>query len=264
MDAALQGEEDRAILKRCRSPRDVFEFLGKWYDPENEVATQHLFDKFNEFSIPQNSSPIAALHALKDINNQMEEKGTRRIPDTVLHARFVRALPAEYEHAKETLQSMKNGTGTRSSAWSARGTPTYPKRRGRSARPDRLNMCSSRTKVEGGVVHDGVAVATPGAAGAAAVAGTAVVEMATAAPVVLAVIQVAPKEAVEATTAPVTVGVAATEVIVIRPPAVVGAAGGGATRKRGAPRRRAISCPGAPGAQALPTRRVPAHQTRRY
>ena len=31
-----------------------------------------------------------------------------RIPDTVLHARFVRALPAEYDHAKETLQSMKN------------------------------------------------------------------------------------------------------------------------------------------------------------
>ena len=31
-----------------------------------------------------------------------------RIPDTVLRARFVRALPAEYYHAKETLQSMKN------------------------------------------------------------------------------------------------------------------------------------------------------------
>ena len=185
-DAALQGEDDRAILKRCRSPREVFEFLRKWYDPEIEVATQHLFDKFHEFSIPQNSSPIAALHALKDINNQMEEKGMRRIPDTVLHARFVRALPAEYEHAKETLQSMKNGTGTRSSAWSARGTPTYPKRRGRSAHPDRLNMRSSRAKVEAGVMHDGVAVATAGVAGAAAVAGTAVVEMTTAVPVVLA------------------------------------------------------------------------------
>ena len=30
------------------------------------------------------------------------------ISDTVLHARFVRALPAQYDHAKETLQSMKN------------------------------------------------------------------------------------------------------------------------------------------------------------
>ena len=125
LDAALQSEEDRAILKRCRSPREVFEFLAKWYDPENEVATQqYLFDNFHEFLISQNSNPIAVLHALKDINNQMEEKGMGRIPDTVLHARFVLSLPAEYDHAKDILQSLKTGTGTRSSAWSARGTPT--------------------------------------------------------------------------------------------------------------------------------------------
>ena len=40
LDTALQSEEDKAILKRCRLPREVFEFLGKWYDPENEVAKQ--------------------------------------------------------------------------------------------------------------------------------------------------------------------------------------------------------------------------------
>ena len=95
MDAALQSEEDKTILKRCRLPREVFKFLGKCYDPENEVATQHLFDKFHEFSIPQNSNPIAALHALGDINNQMERKEMGRIPDTVLHARLsVRCLPS--------------------------------------------------------------------------------------------------------------------------------------------------------------------------
>ena len=108
LDAVLQSEDNRAILKRCRSPREVFEFLGKWYDPENEVATQYLFDKFHEFSMPQNSNPIAAIHALEDMNSQMKEKRMGRIPDTVLHARFVRALPAEYDHAKETLQSMQN------------------------------------------------------------------------------------------------------------------------------------------------------------
>ena len=32
LDAAHQSEEDRAILKRCRSPREVFEFLEKWFD----------------------------------------------------------------------------------------------------------------------------------------------------------------------------------------------------------------------------------------
>ena len=68
LDAEIQSKENRAILKRCRSPREVFEFLGKWYDLENEVAPQHLFDMFHEFSIPQNSNPTAALHALEDIN----------------------------------------------------------------------------------------------------------------------------------------------------------------------------------------------------
>ena len=72
------------------------------------MVTEHLFDKFHGFSIPQNSNPIAALHVLEDINNQIKEKGMGRIPDTVLHARSVRALPAEYDHAKETVQSMKN------------------------------------------------------------------------------------------------------------------------------------------------------------
>ena len=103
LDAALQSEEDRAILKQCRSPREIFEFLGKWY----EVAAQHLFDMFHDFSIPQNSNPTAALRALEDINNQIKEKWMGRIPDTVLHERFVHAVPAEYDHAKEKLQSMK-------------------------------------------------------------------------------------------------------------------------------------------------------------
>ena len=135
---------------------------------------------------------------------------------------------------------------------------------GRSARSDRLNMRSSRAKVEAGAVHDEVAVATAGAAEAEAVAGTAVAEVATAVPVVLAVIQVDPKGAVEAIAAPVAVGVAAVEVVVIRPPAAVGAAGEGATGEMSAPRRRAISCPGALGAQVLATKRASANQMRRY
>ena len=38
----------------------------------------------------------------------MHEKGIGRIPDAVVHARFVRALPDEYSLVKETLQAMKN------------------------------------------------------------------------------------------------------------------------------------------------------------
>ena len=108
IDAALQSDSDRSILKRCKSPREVFERLEKWHDPDSEVATQRLYDKFHEFAIPPHSDPIAALHDLEDINNQMHEKGIGRIPDAVLHARFVRALPDEYSLVKETLQAMKN------------------------------------------------------------------------------------------------------------------------------------------------------------
>ena len=108
IDAALQSDSDRSILKRCKSPREVFERLEKWQDPDSEVATQRLYDKFHEFAIPPHSDPIAALHDLEDINNQMHEKGIGRIPDAVLHARFVRALPDEYSLVKETLQAMKN------------------------------------------------------------------------------------------------------------------------------------------------------------
>ena len=38
----------------------------------------------------------------------MYENEIGRIPETVLHARFVRALPDEYSTVKRTLQSMKN------------------------------------------------------------------------------------------------------------------------------------------------------------
>ena len=108
IDAALQSESDRSILKRCKSPREVFERLEKWHDPDSEVATQRLYDKFHEFTIPPHSDPITALHDLEDTNNQMHEKGIGRIPDAVVHARFVRALPDEYSLVKETLQAMKN------------------------------------------------------------------------------------------------------------------------------------------------------------
>ena len=42
IDAALQSEADRAILKTCKSPREVFERLEKWHDSDSEVATQRL------------------------------------------------------------------------------------------------------------------------------------------------------------------------------------------------------------------------------
>ena len=105
IDAALQSNADRSIVKRCKSPREVFEGLEKWHDPDSEVATQRLYETFHEFATPPHSDPIAALHDLEDTNHQMHEKGIGRISDAVLHARFFRALPDEYSLVKETLQT---------------------------------------------------------------------------------------------------------------------------------------------------------------
>ena len=93
---------NRSILKRCKSLRGSFDHLEKWNDPESEVTTQTLYDKFHDFTSPPNSNPSEALHALQDMNNQMAEKGME-ISRTFLHARFIRALSDEYSHVKATL-----------------------------------------------------------------------------------------------------------------------------------------------------------------
>ena len=140
-DGALQSETNRSILKRYKSPREVFDHPEKWYDPESEVAAQKLYD-----TILSNSNPIEALHALEGTNNQMAEKGIE-IPDTFLHARFVCALSVEYSRVKAMLQAMKNRdraeiiriVGTRYS--------TLPQKKGsqRSSRPPEQAFCLSKS-----------------------------------------------------------------------------------------------------------------------
>ena len=71
IDGALQSEADISILNRYKSPREAYDHLEEWYDPESEVATEKLYDKFHDFIIPPNSSLIEALHALEDTNNQI-------------------------------------------------------------------------------------------------------------------------------------------------------------------------------------------------
>ena len=58
IDGVLQSEVDRSILKRCKSPREAFDHLEKWYDPESEVAIQKLHDKFHNSIIPPSSNLI--------------------------------------------------------------------------------------------------------------------------------------------------------------------------------------------------------------
>ena len=68
------------------------------------------------------------------------------IPDTFLHARFVRALPDEYDHVKATLQAMRNHD--RANIISMVGTrySTMPQKRlQRSSRPSEQALFSSES-----------------------------------------------------------------------------------------------------------------------
>ena len=248
IDGALQSEADISILKRCKSPREAFDHFEKWYDPENEVATQKLFDKFHNFTIPPNSNPIEAPHALEDTNSHMAEKGMG-VPDTFLHARFVRALPDEYGHIKATLQAMKNRDRAEIIRMVGTRYPTLPQKKGpqRSSRPPAHAFFSSesggrrgarrgRDRVHGGAQGRGRGESSSKDGGRRSRGGSSSV-------VVPAVV--------------VTVTVA--DLL-----AAVGDGTGEATSGRRAPRRRSTSSPSmmlVP--RVLTTRRAHAHRTRR-
>ena len=136
IDGVLQSEADRSILKRCKSPREAFDHLEKWYDPESEVVTQTIYGKFHDFTILPNGSPIEALYALEDADNEMAEKGMGT-PDTFLHVRFVRALLDEHGHVKAMLQAMKNRNRAETIRMVGTRYSILPRKKGsqRSSRP---------------------------------------------------------------------------------------------------------------------------------
>lgn len=78
------------------------------YDPQSEVASNKLHDKFHEFQIPPHGKPKAELHEVEEIHTWMEKRKMSRISDAKVNAHFVSGLLGEYVHTKETLQSMKH------------------------------------------------------------------------------------------------------------------------------------------------------------
>ena len=240
---ALQSEADRSILNRCKSPREVFDHLEKWYDPENEVATQKLFDKFHDFTIPPNSNPIEALHALEGMNNQMVEKGVG-IPDTFLHTHFVCALSDKNGHAKATLQAMRHCDRAEIIRMVGTRYSTLPQRKAsqRSSWPPEQTFFSrkrgdrsSARRGHGRVAGAPTAVTAAGAATKVEVTG-----------------------AEEAAATPAVVATAA----VVDLLAAVGDATGGTTSGRRAPQRRATSSLIVLDAPVLSTRKAHAYRTR--
>ena len=109
--------------------------------------TVHSTPPFLRWPLQTTVSCFAALHDLEDINNQMSEKGIGRIPETVLHARFIRALPDEYSLVKETLQSMKNRDRDEIIRMISTRYSTLPQKKGaqRSSRQPEHTFVSSKS-----------------------------------------------------------------------------------------------------------------------
>lgn len=118
---------------------------------ENEVDSQNIYDKFHDFAVRPHSNPIAALGALEDLINQMDERGMRKNPDT--YAPFVRAWPQEYSHPKDTLQAMKHRDRHGIFPWLIRGIPTRSRRGGRGGLPSGPIKRSCRVRAAGGADH---------------------------------------------------------------------------------------------------------------
>lgn len=52
------------------------------HGPESAVTSQNIHDKFHDFTTPPYSETLlAALHALEDLNNRTDERGTETIPN---------------------------------------------------------------------------------------------------------------------------------------------------------------------------------------
>ena len=106
----------------------------------------------------------------------MHEKGIGRIPDAVLHARFVRVLPDEYFLVKETLQAMRNRYRDEIIRMVSTRHSNLPQKMGNSDLPDSPSKHSSPAKAAAAAVRDEVATAGAGADRAAAAAEAAAVE----------------------------------------------------------------------------------------
>ena len=228
--------------------------MQRLHDPESEVATQKLFDQFHDFVIPPNSNPVTALHNLESLNTLMGEKGMESLPDTFLHARFVRALPEEYSNTKETLQSMKNRT--RDEIVRMVGAPTCPRKRGHIGHPEPRTRRFYRARAETEAARGEAVGATAAVRAVAAAEETAAIVG-----LMAAAAEVKTTAAVEAVAAPAVAAVAVEALNARR--AAVSAATGRVTSEGTAPRRRATSSSGAPGARVSATPRTSAYRIRR-
>ncbi|CAN0523476.1 unnamed protein product, partial [Ectocarpus sp. 8 AP-2014] len=98
-------ENDKSLIRRCKSPREAMETLDAVYKPETQGEAQQLFHRFERYQVDVKVDPNVALRELENIRDMIQECGGAALDDRFVFTRFVNALPQEYEVAKENLSS---------------------------------------------------------------------------------------------------------------------------------------------------------------
>lgn len=108
LSASIIGSADKAIIRRCKSPREALEQLDSVHKPETQGAIQNLLNRFQSFKISSGSNPIEAMHDLESIRDHLNDSGEVNLDERLLFSRLLDALPSdEYEIAQQTLASYK-------------------------------------------------------------------------------------------------------------------------------------------------------------
>ncbi|CAN0417139.1 unnamed protein product, partial [Ectocarpus sp. 13 AM-2016] len=101
----MARENDKSLIRRCKSPQEAMETLDAVYKPETQGEAQQLFHRFERYQVDVKVDPNVALRELENIRDMIQECGGAALDDRFVFTRFVNALPQECEVAKENLSS---------------------------------------------------------------------------------------------------------------------------------------------------------------
>lgn len=77
LPAAMHTENDKATVRRCRSPKDAVKKLDDAHNPKTQEAKKEMFRDFNRFSLRAGDDPIKVLNKREVLWNQTN--GTKQM-----------------------------------------------------------------------------------------------------------------------------------------------------------------------------------------
>eukprot|EP00903_Cladosiphon_okamuranus_P014246 g13235.t1 len=105
LQSALVRQSDLTILDRSHTAREALDDICWSHEPEMEGTKLDLLDRLLRFVVPRSSEPTHALLKLEGLAARLRSRGIPLDP-AFIFALFVRCLPREYAHAKETLMGL--------------------------------------------------------------------------------------------------------------------------------------------------------------